>query len=133
MLTVYEADFGDQYTAEAYIRSRWPYTKLRSDWSAKSAHEVLAKLITRSGRAIYYTEGGTHKNDFWQQWQDEEAFKRYEEERMRRDREREARGMLDELTLVGLTLEKLEIKGGEAKFSFKGESVKAEICLNLKQ
>lgn len=131
MLTVYESDFGDQYTAEAYIRSRYPYTKLRSDWSAKSAHEVLAKLITRSGRAIYFTAGGTHSDNFWQKWQDEEAFNRYEEERARRDREREAHGLLDEFSLIGLTLEALEIREGEARFTFTGEGITAAVSVKL--
>lgn len=131
MLVIYETDFGDQYTAEAYIRSRYPYTKLRSDWSARSAKEPLAKLITRTGRAIYFTEGGTHKNDFWQKWEDEELFKSYEEKQARQDREREARGLLAEFSLIGLTLDALEIREGEAKFSFSGESITAQVCLKL--
>lgn len=127
MLKIKASDFKDAYTAEAYIRQQYKYTKLHSDWHEHGIKETLACLILENGRRMYFREGGNHSNDFWQQWIDEEDFARYEAKQRAKTMRDEGRDLLEDFELSSLKLTAITNTARATVLFFEGDGIEATI------
>lgn len=132
MMTIYASDFPTEYIAEAYIRSRFPYTALHSDWQDAGTPRTVARLITRRGRVIYFSKTDKKDMRIWEQWIDEEAFKAYERRRDRETKTAQKSALLERFALDEMILSAIKDTKTATVFELKGDGISAIFTIEKK-